>query len=289
MSKRVRSHSLLAYALISYSITTTCWLPAGVIAAQRGYLLPTMDGIGRLLQTSFADATHLVVSVIFFFGVYGPLVAAITVTRIEGGKTSLKEFFGKMMKWRVRGRWYLLLFLLPIAFNLSALGIGALLSGAGGFAINPTYPLVTVISFFFYQVFTSGLEEPGWRGFALPKLQSKYNAGKSSWILGVIWSIWHFPFVAVLFYPMGIIPMALSLIGFTMGLIGQSIIYTWFYNSTRSILIPILYHASLNVSSIYIIGSDANPIVGVLPWVVAVFLLKKYGSETLSSKQRALD
>ena len=42
-------------------------------------------------------------------------------------------------------------------------------------------------------------EELGWRGYALERLQLRWNALTSSLILGVIWSLWQLP----LFYIVG--------------------------------------------------------------------------------------
>ncbi len=36
-------------------------------------------------------------------------------------------------------------------------------------------------------------EQLGWRGFALPWLQTKMSALLSSIVLGLIWSFWHIP------------------------------------------------------------------------------------------------
>ncbi len=40
-------------------------------------------------------------------------------------------------------------------------------------------------------------EEIGWRGYALPKLQEKYNAFYSSIVVSVFWAIWHWPHFTV--------------------------------------------------------------------------------------------
>jgi membrane protease YdiL (CAAX protease family) len=50
------------------------------------------------------------------------------------------------------------------------------------------------ILFFLYNVIYGGLsEEPGWRGFALPRLQAKFSPLVTSLILGVLWAFWHAP------------------------------------------------------------------------------------------------
>jgi len=84
-------------------------------------------------------------------------------------------------------------------------------------------------------------EELGWRGYALDRLQTRWNALTSSLILGVIWSLWHLP----LFYIVGTSQNLydISFVGFTLGTTTISVLYTWAYNNTgRSIWSAVFFH-----------------------------------------------
>ncbi len=170
-----------------------------------------------------------------------------------------------------------------------AAGIILLFFRSARVALDPIFTLKALVPFFIFQVFTSGLEEPGWRGYALPKLQEKYDANKSSWILGVIWSVWHFPFMVYLYYPAGIAVVIPTLAGFTMSIIANAIVYTWVYNNTKSIFLCIILHAIFNLSAAYVLAMVSHPLTGIilaaLQWGIAVFLLKRYGAKDLIKKQ----
>lgn len=125
------------------------------------------------------------------------------------------------------------------------------------------------------------LEEIGWRGFLLPHLQEKYNAWKATIFLTIIWALWHIPF---LFYRFDFSP-GIS-IGFFFGIFVGAIILTSIYNSSRGLLIPaMLFHFLNNLCSEF----DKEIIVAVLSTgfvIIAVFIYKKYGQESLSETYR---
>jgi membrane protease YdiL (CAAX protease family) len=179
---------------------------------------------------------------------------------------------------------------LPILLSLVSLGIG-FLAGGGKLDYNLRLPAPYFIPFFLYMlVFTGIAEEPGWRGFALPRLQSRYNAEESSWILGILWGVWHFPFMIYYSYSLGIVPLLFSLLGLTMGIIGWTIVNTWIYNNTQSVWMTILLHGWGNAVQSYLVLSSNNYVAqtlyGFLPWVIVIILLRIYGKENLAPIER---
>lgn len=97
-----------------------------------------------------------------------------------------------------------------------------------------------------YSTFIGGPvnEEPGWRGFALPKMQLRFGPVLGSVILGLVWAAWH--------APMFLIPgwSTNSPWEYCLTLIGVSFLLTLASNLARfSVIIAILLHAFFNISS----------------------------------------
>jgi membrane protease YdiL (CAAX protease family) len=85
-------------------------------------------------------------------------------------------------------------------------------------------------------------EEPGWRGFALPRLQGQFGPLLGTVILGVLWALWHLPGYLGGWMTISILTLIISSIAF-------STIMTWVYNHTRgSILLMILLHSASNAA-----------------------------------------
>ena len=173
----------------------------------------------------------------------GPTLSAVIVTAILEGRKGLSNFFNRYLQWRAGFIWWLVvLFGTLIALNIVAtffIGISVwteLFSNI--LLILPGYLVALLVGVILGPLW----EEPGWRGFALPRLQAQYSPIIGSIILGVIWAVWHLPgyvggwmasvFPALLIY-----------------CIGFSILATWVYNNTHgSILLMILLHSSSNAA-----------------------------------------
>ena len=109
-------------------------------------------------------------------------------------------------------------------------------------------------------------EEVGWRGFALPRLQRRWNALVSTLILFGIWAAFHIPFFLYR-YPFGLG----SLVGFLLGLFAGAVWLTYLYNSTGgSALITMVWHSLFNV--VNAIALVALPPAAAVMSVLAVLL-----------------
>jgi membrane protease YdiL (CAAX protease family) len=88
----------------------------------------------------------------------------------------------------------------------------------------------------FLVVLTVGgaFEEPGWRGFALGRLQERFSPVRATLLLGVVWGLWHIPVYGPLAFPF------ITMLAF---------FYTYLNNRTGSVLLVILLHASFTPAS----------------------------------------
>jgi membrane protease YdiL (CAAX protease family) len=99
-------------------------------------------------------------------------------------------------------------------------------------------------------------EEPGWRGYALPRLEMALGPVRGSLVLALLWTGWHLP---LFLYPGWI---SASLWTYVLLLIGQSVILTYGANLAGfGIVTPIAMHATFNTVSRFLSGlfADTQP------------------------------
>jgi membrane protease YdiL (CAAX protease family) len=222
----------------------------------------------------------------------GVFLAAIIVTAITEGRTGLKEFFSRLIRWRVGIQWYALIFLLP--FVLCAISALLIVFAAGAVPDFSKLPVTKdrVERFIFIFLFIGLGEEPGWRGFALEHLQIKWSPIKSSMLLGSIWAFWHLPLMGTEF-TLPVIP------AFVIGVFAATFIQTWIYNNTRhSVFLQMLFHAAVNTIGagwIFPLFSGVDVIkfwyVYAAPWAVTAaipFLMQRQVRPSLRGAQEQL-
>lgn len=124
---------------------------------------------------------------------YGPALAAALVLMIFQGKSGLREWWARLTRWRA-GWWYLIGPAIMATVLLGAFGLYLLLKRE----MIP-FPNLPIPAIWLELLLFGGLwEEPGWTGYALPKLQERFSKYKNGFfiatlILALFRAIWHVP------------------------------------------------------------------------------------------------
>ena len=224
----MQRHPLLAYISFAYLWTLSTTLP--LLLQKRG-----------LLNLGLPDAWEAV-------GAFGPLVAAYLVIRRTEGPPRLRAFWHNLWNRRVGGGGFALALLVPVAFLLLGGVLVMLQTGAPpslqALATGRLGTLRAVVDLVLVGSVLQGLgEEPGWRGFLLPKLLDRFQPLAATLILFPVWWLWHLPFF--LSRPEFGLPQFL---GFGLGILSATIWLTFLWERTRSILVAVLWHAALNIT-----------------------------------------
>ena len=221
-------HPMWGYGLLAYGITYGVLFGA-ILAIQSGLLQP--DGALGFVLNQISAA--------------GPALAALIVLAATQGRQGLGDLLRRLVQWRVGAQWYIVAFVVIPLLSLAGYGMT---SGTPVFQmLLQNWPLI--FTFFLPMVariaIETGLaEEPGWRGFALPRIQAKYGPLLGSLFLGLFWAMWHLPNIVFGGEP----PIFFALeIAVT---VVNAYVFTWIYNNTRgSLFLAMLLHATINGSS----------------------------------------
>jgi membrane protease YdiL (CAAX protease family) len=227
-------HPLLSYSLIAYAGTWLVWLP----------LLLSKGGLG--LMSFSSPIGVLVTGGIGSFS--GPALAAFIMTGVTEGREGIHRLLRSMVLWRVELRWYPFILLgIPLALTLGAIVVPGNLA-----SFEPMDPLSVLASYLLLYIYPALIiggplgEEPGWRGFALPRLQRKYGPMVGSLILAPLWAFWHVPIWLTLWRAAGMLNIY-NLLMYLLFITFWTIVMTWVFNNTHgSVLIAILLHTSVD-------------------------------------------
>jgi membrane protease YdiL (CAAX protease family) len=263
-------HPLGSYLLLVFVMAWAFWVPLALL----------YNG-GSDFETLSRSPLVIVLQTL---GAIAPVVAAIVVTGLTQGKVGVRRLLGGLKRWRVGIWWYapacLLVPLLTVAgFGLrAALGIApavpagsalaATLADSGWVRVLVTFPLLLFLACFGSPL----LEEPGWRGFALPRLQRRMAAAWAALLVGAIWGLWHIPLFLAFEANMAVSLSLITMHGFFLG---------WLYVNTRSLLIAVLGHASLSVANNSLSLPDQGVVQVVLTCALCLVILALFQIQDL--------
>lgn len=232
MKQKSENNSLFLFFLIAYAFSWLFWIPEAL--ASHGMALPT--AVTGFLSSPFNPAA------------FGPLVSALLLTLVNDGWKGVLALLKRGVDFRFKKIWLFPIFLLPLVIFAGSILVSVLF-GATPLDISVlTNPMVAIVGFIVILLTAGPLQEEfGWRGFALPRLQTRFNALNSSLILGILWWLWHLPLVFIQGKFMVDSPMLFGALMFEIVL--TTILFTWIYNNTNgSLLATLLFHTAMNWS-----------------------------------------
>ncbi|MHB1018505.1 MAG: CPBP family glutamic-type intramembrane protease [Coriobacteriia bacterium] len=279
MIERVRSHQQGAFFFGTFLVSWAFWIPSAVLFAGAA------DPEGLIRSPLFVALQTL--------GASGPSIVALALTRALDGKAGVRALIRRYRPVRQLGVLYLAAATLAPAIAITSMAINAVVFGdpfvhpnsglaemasemgwLGAVALLP----VVLVS----QMFSSPLlEEAGWRGFALPRLQARTSALFASLTVGMAWGLWHLPLIIAYGDPFG---------PYLTGIIAYTVLMTWVFNSgDGNMFSMLLFHASLNLSLNVLLPLQAGWTPALVAWGVAVLVVLLFGHSSLSRHDRYVE
>jgi membrane protease YdiL (CAAX protease family) len=189
---------------------------------------PLILGSLKIIPVSDKLLSILTIPVIMI-GVYGPLAGALFSLYKGNGKGSAKVYLRSFLDFRLGWKVYIL----PIFIFGGSSFIAWFLPELFGEERLPML-LPSVWLFVPYLPFMillgGGQEEFGWRGYALPILESKFGIWLANIILGIIHAFWHLP----LWFITGSSQSYMNFGGFIFLMVGYSFILSWIRNISEN-------------------------------------------------------
>lgn len=176
---------------------------------------------------------------------WGATFSGLIVLAAVAGRCGFRVWLTQLFRWRVSLGYYLfiygaalILFTASLALSLGRTQLALASPNAHGFSLFFSY-----LSEIAYITLTNG-EETGWRFVLLGLLLTRMRLFEATLLSGAAWVLWHLPMYIVM--GGGGLSMFLPFVGIGIGL---SVLLSWLYKATHSLLLPILFHGAVNATT----------------------------------------
>jgi len=174
-------------------------------------------------------------------GTFGPVLAAVLVCMREAGRAGARVPFRGLRVGRLDVRWYAIALFGFAALHVLGVAVYAL---AGGSAAGRWLYLPQNAQHVAAVLFIPWVEEPGWRGLALPRLRRRASPLAAALIVGTVWAAWH----TMMFLLQGL--SSLGLAWAYLNIFAGSMLFTWLYERTRgSLWIAVVAHTGAHLNN----------------------------------------
>lgn len=286
LTSRMRSQPTVSFFILAFAITWTVWFAGPLLTGNDRAVTVAFQSIGafgpalsaifvastidpapsdasvkrrRVVFAAVLAAAVLIEAVgILYSGGFSlevlpillasAVIAAYVVSCVYHPKRGVVRVMAGLRRVSALSVWVWVAVALPFAWQFLAAAIDL---GFGGTELFSTTwgTLITLLVAYPSTFFFVGPveEEAGWRGFATPRIQQRLTPLATGLMIGVIWTIWHFPLHLTIFYGDGLTGFLLR---FTYN-VPFGVIFTWFYNRSKgNLFAAMLLHTSVNCAGI---------------------------------------
>lgn len=262
----LRRHSVLSYYVLTFILS---WGGILLVVGGPGAVPGTPEQVQRLYPLAI------------FVMILVPTVMGLLFIALVHGRSGLRDFVARLLRWRVGIQWYAIALLtVPLTvmatlFSLSLISpvyLPNIVTADNKVSLILTGILVGIVGGF--------LEEVGWTGFAIPQLRQRYSILATGLIVGVLWGTWH---LLITFWmsgdSAGVSPLTLflpSLVASYGELPAYRVVMVWVHDRTQSLLLAVLMHASLIASTLYVLNSataGSPAVIWHLVWAVVLWAI----------------
>lgn len=245
----VTRHAVAAYYLMTFAIS---W--GGIV------LVMGPDGMFSTGATMTIAGGALLTA--------GPSGAGIFLTGLLDGRAGFRQLGTRLSRWRVGVRWYFVALLTgPLLIGATTVGLTLASSSFRPHIASLGDPWSIVVAGIALGLMVAVLEELGWTGFALPRLRERHGVLTTGLVMGVLWSLWHFPMFAGTTDPSATVPDAVVVAVFLFAwLPPYRVLMVWVNDRTDSLFLAILMHAPISATTFVLAsaGSDATSGIAML-------------------------
>jgi membrane protease YdiL (CAAX protease family) len=207
---------------------------------------------------------------------WAPAIAAIIVSEVIAGRAGVRELLQRFLIWRVGLRWYLVSAFLLAILILGGIGLHVFFGGTMPAIPAADAPLWQTALIFLVLVligFLFNTEEVAWRGFALPRLQSRYDTLIAALLITIPEVLLHLPLFWANENPFF---QTVGVYWFSAFSVAAVVVYIYVFNMTKgSLLIVTLLHASQNAWANLLSDNSVGPFhfTVTLIWLIALTLI----------------
>ncbi len=262
-AKAFEGRNLVYFFLIAFGWT---WLWWWVLFLSGWVTVP--EGVGTS-NAKFGAGADVLILILVALSPFGPTIAGFVLTALNEGKAGVKALWKRFWNLKIKWVWLLVIFLWWPFLRLMTNLVGQVAAGESfPLLVYPDKVWMFIPPLIVSTFINGGMsEEFGWRGYALPRLQVKFNALTASIILGIIEGLWHYPLIVIGTW------WQTSVVLLLLWFIITDICRTWIFNNVGGNLFAMmLFHGMGNVQSdiIWCCGSISH-----VYWVygIAAFLL----------------